>query len=148
MKVNIKKDSVYRDFYVVDVRYIPDYDLDAVFLRHKTTGLEVFHLVTDDQENLFSFLFRTPAFDSKGTPHIIEHSVLCGSEKYHLKEPFNNLCNSSVKTFANACTWDDFTGYPASSIVEKDFFNISLFFSPETTRIIVFAFIIDPIPMV
>ena len=124
MKINLKNDSTYRDFYVVDVNYVPDYDCNSVLLRHKSTGLEVLHLVNDDEENLFSFLFRTPVYDSKGLPHMIEHSVLCGSEKYPTKEPFNVLATTSVKTFVNACTWNDFTGYPASSIVEKDYFNM------------------------
>lgn len=124
MKVSLKKDSIYRDFYVVDVSYVPDSDCDSVLLRHKTTGLEVLHLVNDDEENLFSFLFRTPVYDSKGLPHMIEHSVLCGSEKYPTKEPFNVLATTSVKTFVNACTWDDFTGYPGSTIVKKDYYNM------------------------
>lgn len=114
----------YKGFVVVNVEDVPDYKSKAVYLRHKTTGLEVFHLVNDDKENLFSFCFRTLAKNSKGAAHIIEHSTLCGSEKFPLKEPFTTLDNQSVKTFLNAMTYPEKTLYPAASVVASDYFNL------------------------
>lgn len=119
---NIGKE--YKGFVVVSIEDVPDYKSKAVYLRHKTTGLEIFHLVNDDKENLFSFCFRTLAKNSKGTAHIIEHSTLCGSEKFPLKEPFTTLDNQSVKTFLNAMTYPEKTLYPAASVVQSDYFNL------------------------
>lgn len=117
-------DKSYKDFELISSDYITDCASTGLYFRHKKTGLEVFHLVNDDEENLFSFCFRTPVKHSKGSAHILEHSVLCGSEKYPLKEPFTNLMNQSMNTFLNAMTYPDKTVYPASSIVKEDYFNI------------------------
>ena len=76
----------YKGFILLKIEDVPDYKCKSVFLRHRRTGLEVFHLIKNDHENLFAFAFRTAAKDSKGAAHIIEHSVLCGSEKFPLKE--------------------------------------------------------------
>ncbi|MDR3283646.1 MAG: insulinase family protein [Treponema sp.] len=103
---------------------VPDYSSQGIYLRHRKTGFEVFHLLNQDEENLFAFAFRTPPADSTGAPHILEHSVLCGSQKYPLKDPFIRLANQSVKTFLNAMTFPDKTVYPASSMVEADYFNL------------------------
>ena len=84
---NIGKE--YKGFVLLGIDELPDYKTKAVFLRHKRTGLEVYHVLKDDKENTFAFAFRTIAQNSKGVAHIIEHSVLCGSEKYPLKEPFS-----------------------------------------------------------
>lgn len=91
---------------------------------HVKTGCEVFHVLNDDEENLFAFAFPTQPGDSKGVAHVLEHSVLCGSKRFPLKDPFVVLCNQSVKTFLNAMTYPDKTVYPASSIVEADYFNL------------------------
>lgn len=120
----LKTGDEYRDFYVIDVCDVKDFKSKGIYLRHKTTGLEVFHLLNDDDENLFSFCFRTPVSDSKGTPHVIEHSVLCGSEKFKLKEPFITLKSKSVLTFLNALTYPDKTLYPGASQIEKQYFDI------------------------
>jgi len=119
---NIGKE--YKGFILLSVDSLPDYKANAVYLRHKTTGLEVYHIIADDNENLFSFAFRTLSKNSKGCAHIIEHSVLCGSEKFPLKEPFSTLESQSVKTFLNAMTYPDKTAYPASSLVRSDYFNL------------------------
>lgn len=119
---NIGKD--YKGFVLLAVHNLKDYNAVAVYLRHKTTGLEIYHIINDDNENLFSFAFRTLAKNSKGAAHIIEHSVLCGSEKFPLKEPFSTLESQSVKTFLNAMTYPDKTAYPAASLVQSDYFNL------------------------
>lgn len=114
----------YKKFKVLKVFDVPDYHSKAVYLRHEKTGLEVVHLFNDDTENLFAFAFRTPNPKSNGAAHIIEHSVLCGSEKFPLKDPFVTMSNQSVKTYLNAMTYPDKTIYPASSIAKEDYFNL------------------------
>lgn len=121
-KNNIGKE--YKDFVLISIDDLVDYKTKAIFLRHKHTGLEVYHILKDDKENLFSFNFRTIAKDSKGTAHIMEHSVLCGSEKYKLKEPFETLAATSINTFLNAMTSPNWTMYPGSSVVRSDYFNM------------------------
>lgn len=120
----LKKGEEYKGFYVIDVTDVKDYKCTGIYLRHKTTGLEVFHLLNNDEENLFSFCFRTPVSDSKGLPHVIEHSVLCGSEKFRLKEPYITLKSKSVSTFLNALTYPDKTLYPGAALIEKQYFDI------------------------
>ncbi len=114
----------YKGFDLISVTDVPDCESKGIYLRHQKTGLEVFHLLNKDEENLFSFTFRTPVADSTGAPHILEHSVLCGSEKFPLKEPFVNLMNQSVYTFLNAITYPDKTVYPASSMNKTDYFHL------------------------
>ena len=120
----LKKGDSYKSFIVLNVFELPDYHSTAFHLRHTKTGLEVFHLLNDDPENLFAFAFRTPNTKANGLAHIIEHSVLCGSEKYPLKDPFVIMSNQSVKTYLNAMTYSDKTVYPASSIAKADYFNL------------------------
>lgn len=119
---NIGKE--YKGFLLISVDDIPDYKAKGVYLRHKKTGLEVYHIVKDDKENLFAFCFRTIAKDNLGTAHIMEHSTLCGSEKYPLKEPFTTLSCTSLNTFLNALTYPDKTVYPGASVVHDDYFNM------------------------
>ena len=114
----------YKGFDVCSVTEVPDNNAEGVHLRHRKTGLEVFHLLNDDTENLFAFAFRTPIKNAAGAAHILEHSVFCGSEKFPLKEPFTNMMNQSVHTFLNAMTYPDKTVYPASSMVKADYFNL------------------------
>ena len=114
----------YKGFDLISVTDVPDNGSEGVYLRHRRTGLEVFHLLNDDQENLFAFAFRTPIKNAVGAAHILEHSVFCGSEKFPLKEPFTNMMNQSVHTFLNAMTYPDKTVYPASSMVQADYFNL------------------------
>ncbi len=114
----------YKNFEVLDVFDVQDFHSTAVHLVHRTTGLELVHFVNDDEENLFSFSFRTPNEKANGAAHILEHSVLCGSERFPLKDPFVALSNQSVKTYLNAMTFPDRTVFPASSIVKADYFNL------------------------
>ena len=113
-------DTKYKNWKVLNLQYVPDCESNAIHLKHELSGLEVFHLFNDDEENLFSFCFRTPPEDSCGEAHILEHSVLCGSQKYPMKDPFIKLINQSVKTFLNAMTFPDKTAFPASSPVKAD----------------------------
>ena len=120
----MKKNQIYKGFKVLDIVPVEDCSSTGILLRHEKTKLEVFHLLNNDEENLFAFTFRTPPLDSSGIAHVIEHSVLCGSKKYPLKDPFISLENQSVNTYLNAYTLTDHTVYPASSIIKADYFNL------------------------
>ncbi len=114
----------YKGFDLISVTDVPDNNAAGIYLRNRKTGLEVFHLLNDDPENLFAFAFRTPIKNATGAAHILEHSVFCGSERFPLKEPFANMMNQSVNTYLNAYTCSDKTVYPASSMVKADYFNL------------------------
>ncbi|MCX7847946.1 MAG: insulinase family protein [bacterium] len=93
--------------------------------QHEATGACVVHLHADDEEQVFAIVVRTPAVDDTGLPHILEHTVLCGSEKYPVKEPFTELLKTSLATYLNAHTGSDHTTYPCASINRKDFYNLA-----------------------
>lgn len=111
-------------FKLVNRYDLEEYRSEGLEYVHEKTGLKLFHIHNDDVENTFSFSFNTPVENSTGVPHIIEHSVLSGSRKYDLKDPFQSMMKGSVNTFLNAYTFPDKTSYPASSVLEKDFFNL------------------------
>lgn len=96
----------------------------ASLLRHDKLGLEIVFLKNEDPNRTFAISFYTPPSDSKGTPHILEHSVLCGSKKFPLKDPFAVLLKSSLHTYLNAFTAHSYTVYPAASQNLKDFENL------------------------
>ena len=97
---------------------------DGVVLEHKKTGARIFLLLADDPNKVFTIGFRTPPQDSTGVAHIVEHTVLCGSEKYWAKDPFMELVKGSLNTFLNAMTYPDRTVYPVASCNRKDFENL------------------------
>lgn len=92
--------------------------------RHKKSGAELLSVAVDDDNKVFGITFRTPPSDSTGVPHILEHSVLCGSRKYKTKDPFVQLLQGSLQTFLNAFTYPDRTCYVVASQNEKDFYNL------------------------
>ena len=122
----LKPGDSYAGFHVLSVRSVPEYRSVGIHLKHTATGCRVYHLFNEDEENLFSFGFKTPPPDNTGITHIIEHSVLSGSERFPVKDPFIELIKGSMKTFLNAMTYPDKTIYPASSINRKDLFNMML----------------------
>ena len=93
-------------------------------LRHKKSGARVLLIEKDDNNKVFSIGFRTPPGDSTGVPHIMEHSVLCGSKNFPAKDPFVELVKGSLNTFLNAMTYPDKTVYPVASCNDKDFQNL------------------------
>eukprot|EP00210_Caulerpa_lentillifera_P002178 g2092.t1 len=111
-------------FRLVRQEYIKEYDSEALVYLHEKTGAEVMSMVNNDENKCFGVIFRTPVNDSTGTPHILEHSVLCGSEKYPIKEPFVELIKGSLQTFLNAMTYPDRTCYPVASCNTQDFYNL------------------------
>ena len=96
----------------------------GVVLRHKKTGARVFVMINEDENKVFNIGFKTPPDDSTGLQHILEHSVLCGSEKFPVKDPFVELVKGSLNTFLNAMTYPDKTVYPVASCNDKDFQNL------------------------
>ncbi len=109
---------------ILEDRQINDLNSRACLLRHKKTGARVALLSNDDENKVFYIGFRTPPKDSTGVAHILEHSVLCGSEKYPVKDPFVELVKGSLNTFLNALTYSDKTLYPVASCNDKDFDNL------------------------
>ncbi len=105
-------------------REVPELRTKALLFRHVRTGSELLSLVNDDENKVFGITFRTPPSDSTGVAHILEHSVLCGSRKYPVKEPFVELLKGSLKTFLNAMTYPDKTCYPVASQNVRDFYNL------------------------
>lgn len=103
---------------------IDEIDARAVIYRHNQTGARLLSVLIDDENKVFGVTFRTPPADSTGVPHILEHSVLGGSQKYPLKDPFFELVKGSMKTFLNAFTSPDKTVYPVASTNLKDFYNL------------------------
>ncbi len=107
------------------------------YFKHEKTQAKVAVILNDDDNKVFNIAFRTPVSDSTGVPHITEHSVLCGSKKFPLKDPFVELIKGSLNTFLNAMTYDDKTCYPVASTNDKDFHNLmdvylDAVFNPKT----------------
>ena len=109
---------------ILEKREIKDIDSVSYLLKHNKTGARVALLSNDDDNKVFYIGFRTPPTDSTGVAHIIEHTVLCGSDKYPLKDPFIELAKGSLNTFLNAMTYPDKTIYPVASCNDKDFQNL------------------------
>ncbi len=117
--------EIFHGFRIVRVEEIPEIRVTACEAEHLQTGAKVLHLHCDDRENLFSVGFRTPSRDATGAAHILEHTVLAGSERYPVKDAFNELSRASLQTFINAFTYPDKTVYPVASQVRIDFFNLA-----------------------
>jgi Zn-dependent M16 (insulinase) family peptidase len=111
-------------FELVKEEFVPEYNAKGFLFRHKKTGAELMSLSSDDENKSFGVTFRTPPQNSTGIPHILEHSVLCGSRKYPIKEPFVELIKGSLNTFLNAMTYPDRTCYPVASCNLADFYNL------------------------
>ena len=109
---------------VISKQRIEELKSDGYLLKHNKTGARVALLSNDDENKVFYIGFRTPPKDSTGVAHIIEHTVLCGSEKYPVKDPFIELAKGSLNTFLNAMTYPDKTVYPVASCNSKDFKNL------------------------
>lgn len=114
----------YGDFEIVKAITIQELQCQLIELVHKPTGAQVLHLANDDPENLFSLAFQTLPSTSNGVAHILEHTVLCGSAKFPMRDPFFAMTRRSLNTFMNAMTGSDFTCYPAASQIPKDFYNL------------------------
>ena len=111
-------------FAVTRVTRVKTYDVVCVELEHAKTGAKVLHVAADDSNACFNVAFRTTPRDSSGVAHVLEHTVLCGSEKYPVRDPFFNMLRRSLSTFMNAMTASDFTCYPFSTMNRVDYNNL------------------------
>ena len=111
-------------FVVTGVTPLPELNLTLIELRHERLGSRMVHLACEDDNNLFGVGFRTTPDDSSGVAHILEHTVLCGSQRYPVRDPFFTMLKRSLNTFMNALTSSDWTLYPFSSQNHKDFYNL------------------------
>lgn len=116
--------TIMHGFELTEERALPEANSTALIYRHVKTGARLLSLVNDDENKVFGVAFRTPPRDSTGLPHILEHSVLCGSRKYPVKDPFIQLAKGSLNTFLNAMTYPDKTVYPTASQNLQDFYNL------------------------
>ena len=116
--------NVIEGFKITEVASIDEMYLQAIRLEHLKTGAQYVHLQRDDNNNVFATGFQTTPMNSTGLPHILEHTVLCGSEKYPCRDPFFKMLRRSLATFMNAMTAPDFTVYPFSTQNPKDFRNL------------------------
>ncbi len=113
-----------KNYELIQEKNLKDLKSEGYLLRHKKSGARVLLMENDDENKVFAIGFRTPPTDSTGVPHILEHSVLCGSKNFPLKDPFVELVKGSLNTFLNAMTYPDKTVYPVASCNEKDFQNL------------------------
>lgn len=117
--------GIIHGFRITRIVPLPEMRAAAYGAEHIRSGARFLHLHAEDPENLFAVGFRTPPPDDTGLPHILEHTVLCGSRRYPVKDPFVELLRTSLATFLNAMTYPDRTIYPCASMNEKDFFNLA-----------------------
>lgn len=120
----MKKGDVVHGYLIKRVEEIEEIHITLIHAVHEKNGANVYHIKADDRENVFGLCFKTYADNDKGTPHILEHTVLCGSKNYPVHDPFFSMLRRSCNTFMNAFTAKLWTGYVASSQIEKDFYNI------------------------
>jgi hypothetical protein len=120
----MKKVEDLKAYELIEKRQIDDIGSMSYLLKHKKTGARVALLSNDDDNKVFYIGFRTPPTDSTGAPHIVEHTVLCGSKDFPVKDPFVELVKGSLNTFLNAMTYSDKTVYPVASCNDKDFQNL------------------------
>ena len=109
---------------VIQKADLSDLQSEGILLKHRRSGARILLMENDDENKVFAIGFRTPPSDSTGVPHIMEHSVLCGSRDFPVKDPFVELVKGSLNTFLNAMTYPDKTVYPIASCNEKDFQNL------------------------
>lgn len=119
-----KLGEVYHGFKLTEMEDINDIHSAYKIFTHEKSGAQLFYLSNDDNNKVFDISFKTPPKSSNGIAHIMEHSVLCGSKNYPVKDPFMSLVSSSLNTFLNAMTFSDKTMYPFASQNDKDFMNL------------------------
>lgn len=122
--MDLKLNSVVNGFMLKETEVIADIHGEAYLFEHLKSGARLLYIKSNDENKVFSISFKTLPQDDCGTPHILEHSVLCGSKKYSSKDPFNELAKGSLNTFLNALTYADKTMYPVASCNEEDFHNL------------------------
>ncbi|MCK5510385.1 insulinase family protein [Candidatus Parcubacteria bacterium] len=123
-KTNFKKNQIIHNWQVKAITEIKDLKIDLIELEHIKTKAKYIHIANEDKENAFSVAFKTIPEDSTGVAHILEHTVLTGSKKYPVRDPFFSMIKRSMNTFMNAFTSNDWTAYPFATQNKKDFYNL------------------------
>jgi len=123
-KKKLQLNNTYHQFKLIDTGIVESVKSRYYLFEHKTTKMPLFYLHNNDDNKLFGIGFKTTPDNNTGVAHILEHSVLGGSQKFSVKDPFNEMAKGSMATFINAMTWPDKTIYPVSSQIEKDFYNL------------------------
>ena len=123
--MTLKVNDRLHGFTVTRIRDIEEFEGQLIEMTHDRTGAGLIWAKSTEENQLFSVGFRTLPEDNTGVFHILEHSVLCGSENYPVKEPFVELLKTSMNTFLNAMTYSDKTLYPVSSRMEQDYLNLA-----------------------
>ncbi len=118
------KQEVLQLYEIVQEKNLSDIHSRGILLRHKKSGARISAVCNEDENKVFYIGFRTPPADSTGVAHIVEHTVLCGSDRFPAKDPFVELVKGSLNTFLNAMTYPDKTVYPVASCNDKDFQNL------------------------
>ncbi|HCX63737.1 MAG TPA: peptidase M16, partial [Eubacteriaceae bacterium] len=118
------KGEIYHGFKLIEEKPVKEAASVGCLFVHEKSGAKLYYLSNEDDNKVFSVTFKTPPPDNTGVAHILEHSVLCGSRKYPVKEPFVELMKGSLNTFLNAMTFSDKTMYPVASRNGKDFLNL------------------------
>ncbi|KAG7288797.1 Mitochondrial presequence protease [Staphylotrichum longicolle] len=121
-------------FTLLRTKHVPELELTALHLRHDKTGAEHLHIARDDSNNVFSIGFKTNPPDDTGVPHILEHTTLCGSEKYPIRDPFFKMLPRTLSNFMNAFTASDHTFYPFATTNAQDFKNLMSVYLDATLR--------------
>ncbi|MDZ7738658.1 MAG: insulinase family protein [Bacteroidales bacterium] len=116
--------ETYEGYKILESRFVDEVNAECIHLEHIKSGAQVFKIKADDPNKLFAVAFKTVPESDAGTPHIMEHSVLNGSENFPVKSPFDVLMQGSLNTFLNAMTGADMTIYPVASMNDKDYFNL------------------------
>lgn len=124
MDIELLSAQIPSEYKICKSENLSDKNSIGLILQHKKSGARVCVISNDDENKMFCAAFRTPPEDDCGKPHILEHSVLCGSERYPVKDPFMQLLKGSMQTFLNAMTYPDKTMYPVSSCNDRDFVNL------------------------
>ncbi|KAI9921751.1 hypothetical protein PsorP6_001082 [Peronosclerospora sorghi] len=128
--------ELYHGFRLERMETVPEYGLNALELRHERMKAKYVHLDSKDTNNVFAIMFRTPPSDSTGVPHILEHRVLCGSQRFPVRDPFFNMIKRSLNTYMNALTAADHTMYSFSTTNTKDWHNLmSVYLDAEGHRL-------------
>ncbi|KAI9296075.1 hypothetical protein K502DRAFT_290083 [Neoconidiobolus thromboides FSU 785] len=122
--LDIKLDTRVHGFKIEEIREIKDLNLKAIRFQHEKTGAQHLHIDKKDKNNVFSIGFKTIPNSSNGVAHILEHTTLCGSQRYPIRDPFFKMLNRSLATYMNAWTAHDFTNYPFATMNEKDYYNL------------------------
>ncbi|MDZ7345468.1 MAG: insulinase family protein [candidate division KSB1 bacterium] len=116
--------DVLHGFRLLETRYVPEVNAECLYFEHVRSGAHLIKIAAADANKTFSIAFKTLPNSDAGTPHILEHAVLNGSQNFPVKSPFDVLAKGSLNTFLNAMTGNDFTIYPVASMNEKDYFNL------------------------